>query len=82
VANMYTKPEHRRRLIEAGAARFRGNSEIAKKAVNARIAKNYARLGIEESETDEYRALRKRGFPSSEAASIIIASRKNKPPIG
>ena len=78
---MYAKPDHRQRLIEAGAARFRGNSELAKKAANARIAKNYVRLGLQDGEIEDYRAFRKRGFSSPEAARIIIASRKNKPPI-
>ena len=76
VANMYAKPEHRQRLIEAGAARFRGNSELAKKAVNARIAKNYARLGLQDGEIEDYRAFRKQGFSSPEAASVIINSRR------
>ena len=67
---------HRARLIEAGAARFRGNSELARKAANTRIARDYARLGLLTDEIPAYQALMKRGFLSAEAARILICSRR------
>tara|TARA_R110000868_G_scaffold109789_1_gene298123 strand:+ start:311 stop:502 length:192 start_codon:yes stop_codon:yes gene_type:complete len=55
-----------------------GDPALGRKAVQARIAKQFERLGLRDAEIDDYKALRKRGFPMPEAAEIIVKGRKTK----
>jgi len=74
---MHAQPGFTARVSAAGADRMRGNAELAAKAANARHTQYLSRLGVKPSEEADYRALRKKGFPSPEAASVIINSRRD-----